>query len=35
MILIGILILTGAERPLEKWLLEATPDWLVRATTSV
>ena len=35
MILIGILILTGGNRPIEKWLLEATPDWLVRITTSV
>jgi cytochrome c-type biogenesis protein len=35
MILSGILILTGANQPIEKWLLEATPDWLVRITTSV
>jgi cytochrome c-type biogenesis protein len=35
MILVGILILTGANRPIEKWLLEASPDWLVRVTTSV
>jgi len=35
MILVGILILTGANRPIEKWMLEATPDWLIRITTSV
>jgi cytochrome c biogenesis protein CcdA len=30
---VGLLILTGADKPLEAWLLDISPDWLTRLTT--
>ncbi|MEA5446839.1 cytochrome c biogenesis CcdA family protein [Gammaproteobacteria bacterium AB-CW1] len=32
---IGLLVLTGYDKVLETWLLNISPDWLVRLTTSV
>ena len=35
LLVLGILIITGTDKTLETWLLEMSPDWLVRLTTSV
>lgn len=35
LLLLGILIITGADKTVETWLLEISPDWLVRLTISV
>jgi cytochrome c-type biogenesis protein len=32
---LGALILTGADKSFESWVLDAAPDWLVRLTTSI
>ncbi|WP_267224473.1 cytochrome c biogenesis CcdA family protein [Dyella silvae] len=34
-VLVGVLILTGADHQLEAWLLSISPDWLTRLTTSL
>ena len=33
MLILGILIATGADKSLEAWILDRTPDWLTRITT--
>jgi cytochrome c-type biogenesis protein len=33
MVLLGILIATGMDKPLEAWILNRTPDWLTALTT--
>ncbi|WP_395701792.1 cytochrome c biogenesis CcdA family protein [Aquabacterium sp.] len=33
MLAIGLLILSGLDKPLEAWLVQASPDWLTRLTT--
>jgi cytochrome c-type biogenesis protein len=33
MLLIAVLILSGADRSVEAWLVDASPDWLTRLTT--
>jgi cytochrome c-type biogenesis protein len=33
MLVVAAMILTGADRPLEGWLVQASPDWLTRLTT--
>lgn len=35
MLLLGALILSGADKPFEAWALRAAPEWLVRLTTSI
>lgn len=35
MLLLGLLILSGADKRFEAWVLQAAPDWLVRLTTSL
>lgn len=35
LIIIGALIATGLEKPIEAWLLDAAPDWWVRITTRI
>lgn len=35
MLLLGVLILSGADKVIEIWALEHAPDWLVRITTSI
>ena len=35
LLVLGILIITGTDKTVEMWLLEISPDWLVRLTTSV
>lgn len=35
MVLVGALILTGADKTFEGWTLDAVPDWLVRLTTTL
>lgn len=35
MLLLGILILSGADKLFEAWVLQSAPDWLVRLTTSI
>lgn len=35
MLLIGALILSGADKAFEAWVLQHAPDWLVRLTTSI
>ena len=35
MLLIGALILSGADKTFEAWVLQHAPDWLVRLTTSI
>lgn len=35
MLLLGLLILSGADKRFEAWVLQAAPDWLVRLTTSI
>jgi cytochrome c biogenesis protein CcdA len=34
LIAIGLLVLSGADKRLEAWLVEASPDWLTRLTTA-
>jgi len=33
MLVLGVLIATGADKSLEAWILDRTPDWLTAATT--
>jgi cytochrome c-type biogenesis protein len=33
MLCLGVLIATGADKPVEAWILDRTPDWLTAATT--
>jgi cytochrome c-type biogenesis protein len=33
MLVLGVLIATGADKPLEAWILDRTPDWLTALTT--
>lgn len=33
MVALSIMILTGADKPIEAWLVEHSPDWLTRLTT--
>jgi cytochrome c biogenesis protein CcdA len=33
LLLIGVLVLTGADKGFEKWALDAMPDWMVNLTT--
>ena len=35
MLLLGIMILSGADKRFEAWALQAAPDWLVRLTTAI
>jgi cytochrome c biogenesis protein CcdA len=35
MLLLGLLILSGADKRFEAWVLQAAPEWLVRLTTSL
>lgn len=35
MILLGVLIISGADKLAQTWLVEASPDWLVKLTTSL
>lgn len=35
MLLLGLLILSGADKRFEAWMLQAAPEWLVRLTTSL
>ncbi len=35
MLLLGLLILSGADKRFEAWVLQAAPEWLVRLTTSI
>lgn len=35
MLLLGILILSGADKLFEAWVLQAAPEWLARLTTSI
>ena len=35
LLLIGIAILTGTDKSFEAWLLDLSPDWLTRLTTSI
>jgi cytochrome c-type biogenesis protein len=35
MLLLGALILTGSDKLAQTWLVQASPDWLVRLTTSL
>jgi len=35
LLLLGLLILSGADKLFEAWVLKAAPDWLVRLTTSL
>jgi cytochrome c biogenesis protein CcdA len=35
MLLLGLLILSGADKLFEAWVLQAAPEWLVRLTTSL
>lgn len=35
MLLLGLLILSGADKQFEAWVLQAVPAWLVRLTTSI
>jgi hypothetical protein len=33
--LAGILVLTGLDKRLEAWVLDVSPDWLVRLSTAL
>ena len=33
MLCLGVLIATGADKSVEAWILDRTPDWLTAATT--
>jgi len=33
MLVLGVLIATGADKSLEAWILDRTPDWLTAVTT--
>ncbi|OGT14793.1 MAG: hypothetical protein A2342_03310 [Gallionellales bacterium RIFOXYB12_FULL_54_9] len=33
LLLIGVLVLTGADKGFEKWALDAMPEWMVNLTT--
>lgn len=35
MLLLGLLILSGADKSFEAWMLQVSPGWLVRLTTSI
>ncbi len=35
MLLLGIAILSGADKAFERWVLDRAPDWLVRLTTAI
>ena len=35
MLLLGVMIITGADKAFEAWTLQHAPDWLVRLTTSI
>ena len=35
MLVLGILILTGADKAFEGWVLNVAPDWLVNLTTAL
>ncbi|MFM7626169.1 MAG: hypothetical protein ACKO7G_06820 [Gammaproteobacteria bacterium] len=35
LVLAGALVLTGLDKRLEAWILDAAPDWLVRLSTSL
>lgn len=35
MLLFGVMILSGADKTFQAWMLQTAPDWLVRLTTSI
>jgi hypothetical protein len=34
LVALGAAIVTGLDRPVETWLIDASPDWLTRLTTT-
>jgi len=35
MLLLGLMILSGADKLFEAWIVQAAPAWLIRLTTSI